>query len=428
MLLKVWLTNVFFAMAVISFGQQPSESKLDLLQQAIAVGDAKKVRELAMDRSILNLGGVSGIPPIHSALNIRRIECLDILLSAGADVNVTDWQGNTAAHILSGTFSFAKITEGRDPIFITSFGPFQSREERFALMVKLLAKGLRVNVRNGEQSTPLHLACDQMDIAMAGLLLSSGAFTNARDRDGKTPLIKICSAENLGIGPEALDNHSGPNQSSSFLQNYQFQRAQEPIVRMLLDRGAEPLLRDKSGMSALDYCKKLKREGLADLLRTRIEERKETLVSDRDPAKYIITITFTDEYDPKKNRESVFPLEGIEPWSAFDDRLGFEISGWSKRNEDGTFTLHSRTKSKNYEGNFVFRFLSKERLWIAGTYFQITKDGMSPEPRKWGDLVNWRKYGNDLELSSQVPQICIRIEDQTKTPTKPPVLDTWQQH
>ena len=52
----------------------------------------------------------------------------------------------------------------------------------------LLEQGANPNVRTKGNETPLHLAADNGDTAVAQLLLSQGADVNAKDNYGHTPL------------------------------------------------------------------------------------------------------------------------------------------------------------------------------------------------------------------------------------------------
>jgi hypothetical protein len=87
----------------------------------------------------------------------------------------------------------------------------------------LIARGANPNVRAGVNNwTPLEHAVHKNQIASIAALLDAGADPNAASRDGMTPLIMAA-----GYG-------------------------YTPIVKLLLQRGANPLLTDQNGRDALE--------------------------------------------------------------------------------------------------------------------------------------------------------------------------------
>ena len=52
----------------------------------------------------------------------------------------------------------------------------------------LIAKGADVNAKNDEDGTPLHLAADRGHTEVVELLITAGADVNAKDDEGETPL------------------------------------------------------------------------------------------------------------------------------------------------------------------------------------------------------------------------------------------------
>lgn len=108
------------------------------------------------------------------------------------------------------------------------------------LFAQLLAAGADPNRVDAEGDTPLHVVAQHADNAPVVLFLDAGVPIDIRDREGNTPLHRA-----------ARDGYTDA----------------ERTVKLLLDRGADPMLRNKRGETAVDVatedCKKvlLKRIG-----------------------------------------------------------------------------------------------------------------------------------------------------------------------
>ena len=97
----------------------------------------------------------------------------------------------------------------------------------------LIARGAQVN-RLGW--TPLHYAASRGHLDMARLLLAHQAIVNAPGPDGTTPLMMAGLA------------------------------GSRDMVQLLIDAGADPTMRNLSGLSAADWARSAKHENLADAL------------------------------------------------------------------------------------------------------------------------------------------------------------------
>lgn len=87
----------------------------------------------------------------------------------------------------------------------------------------LLQKGADPNIRNKKGVSPLQMATSLGFTDGAEALIAGGASVNVSDQTGETPLIAAVHARNA------------------------------PLVRLLLDKGADPDHNDNSGRSARDY-------------------------------------------------------------------------------------------------------------------------------------------------------------------------------
>ena len=109
--------------------------------------------------------------PLHLACQKGHVGVVDLLLTNGASVNAKDSDKCTPLHR-------ACLNDHKD------------------LVVKLLEKGAKVNAKDEDEFTPLHLACQEGHAGVVAVLLDHGADVHAKDStDGETPLHKACLSE-----------------------------------------------------------------------------------------------------------------------------------------------------------------------------------------------------------------------------------------
>ena len=146
------------------------------LVKAARDGDAEGVRFLLGKGVDVNSLDRNGLTPLQLAINRRpignadaqaprtreEVNVVEILLTAGANVEVRGKEGNRPLH-LAAKFGRVDVAE------------------------LLLARGAEVDARNDWDWTPLHFATSQREAAMVELLLEHGADVHARNKAGHTP-------------------------------------------------------------------------------------------------------------------------------------------------------------------------------------------------------------------------------------------------
>lgn len=138
------------------------------LHLAAAEGSANLVSALLARGAYVEARDCNFGTPLHSAASSGQSDIVDLLLTYGADVAAKDVDGMTAMH---GVMLFSK--------------------PNLALLRSLLAHGADVNAKeNRNYSTPLHLAAarDKAEGELVEFLVNNGAEVNATDRYGRTPL------------------------------------------------------------------------------------------------------------------------------------------------------------------------------------------------------------------------------------------------
>ena len=155
------------------------------------------------------------------AARYGRLEMIDALLAAGANVE-------------------AKDQRGRTPLM----SAIQSRNPEVVRV--LIAKGADVNARDNAEGTALFRASGPFgNAAMVDALLAAGADVNLTDRSGMTPLIW---AARFGDGSRAT---------------------------LLIEAGADVNARDAAGLTPLDYARKRSDTRSAELVMI-LESRADT--------------------------------------------------------------------------------------------------------------------------------------------------------
>jgi hypothetical protein len=139
-------------------------------------------------------------------------------------------------------------------------------------MKALLASGLDPDTQDKYGRTALHAAALLGQLDLARYLLSKGADVNARDGDSRTPLMISTSAGGFELFPglatvspwgliwtEPVCDLDQPEERSSPVVRgldtwHSMVVAERPMLRLLLEAGADLSLKDSKGLDALDHA------------------------------------------------------------------------------------------------------------------------------------------------------------------------------
>jgi ankyrin repeat protein len=121
---------------------------------------------------LLEAGAKVSPEAVEQAVADYQLECLELLLGAGGDLNARLSGGRTLMHA-----ACSPVWRRADP------------ERKSAMFEKLLAAGLKVDVPDGIGLTPLLLAASHRNHAAVKWLLAHGADVNTMDNAGRTALL-----------------------------------------------------------------------------------------------------------------------------------------------------------------------------------------------------------------------------------------------
>ena len=174
-----------------------------------------------------------GRTALQLAITKRHPEAFNFLLSAGADTNIRDEDGDTALH--------NALIEGYDESYVRA----------------LIAHGATVDTVSNRLLTALSVACICRQVESVKVLLAAGADPNITDVDDDSSLhiavYRGCNIETL----QALVNHGAnmdrinSKEESALLLACRQERIE--AAKFLLEAGASPTMVDKDGATCLHW-------------------------------------------------------------------------------------------------------------------------------------------------------------------------------
>jgi ankyrin repeat protein len=242
-------------------------------------GDLKAARAALDTSTDPNTRDDAGSTALHVAAHGGYVDIVDVLLVAGAVVDMPDALGCTPLHLAAGQGHvhvvrrfvthkanvLARTSTGETPLHKAAAGGHGP------VIEILLAHGADPHAReDAAQRTPLHLAAMGGHLDAASGLITGGADTNAPDAFGQTPLWLAASQGQsdvidvlLGLGADlnaADQNGETPLMAAVVARNTE-------VVRSLLAMGANPnLAESRYGLSPLHVAATNGDDEIADLL------------------------------------------------------------------------------------------------------------------------------------------------------------------
>lgn len=211
----------------------------------------------------LDVQDAAGETPLHEAVRVGNLAICRYLLDEGADVAVADRRGRTPLHVAS---DFGRVKCART--LLTYGAPVDAHDgtgktplHRAGLVgaaevaALLIEHDAALDVRDDDGATLLHLLCTSVrtDEALetAQVLIDAGADTEARNRRGATPLA-WGSRERLGPPPGLKGSVDQEGEvRMTVLERDEGVAPKLPIIRLLVEAGAEVNARDSFGNAPL---------------------------------------------------------------------------------------------------------------------------------------------------------------------------------
>jgi ankyrin repeat protein len=218
-----------------------AERHADVVKLLLEHGADWKIQSLARETNIPKLSAASSVTPMarggltafHFAAREGEIESGRVMLDADVDINQLDADGTTGlvTAILNKRYSYAKflLDRGADP----NLADVRGRAALYAA----------IDMRNQDYSAmPAHKEDDPLpSLDLVKALLARGANPNAQ-------LTKFLPGRSgMDLGDTALGAGSTPLMRAA-------RAGDAPVMRVLLDKGADPKLTTKEGDTALGFA------------------------------------------------------------------------------------------------------------------------------------------------------------------------------
>ncbi|HUU04264.1 MAG TPA: ankyrin repeat domain-containing protein [Patescibacteria group bacterium] len=235
------------------------------IHDAALNGDLAKVKELlAKNPALLTAGNDLGRTPLHLAAHRGHVKLAAWLIQQGADVNGRDssyqlaplhlaaWGGDleTVRLLLKkGADLQAREKDNENALYYAALSP------NLELVKFLVAKGLKVrDTESSAGNTPLSIALQRGNLAIAEYFLAAGADALCKDREGSTTLHMACMRGKQalielllrkGVAIDARDNAGWtPLLLATIFGNRE-------AVKVLLAHGADSNTRNQNGLFPL---------------------------------------------------------------------------------------------------------------------------------------------------------------------------------
>jgi ankyrin repeat protein/SAM-dependent methyltransferase len=249
---------------------------------------ALKAASLLLEQGVeLDVKDESGNTPLHLASTYRHDKIVDLFIRHNADVEMLNTHGQAPLHLASmygnpksveslqagGAGIDTRDADGNTPLHIaTLFGNIEN-------LSVILKANPDIDVLNTEGYTPLHLAVQRPENEeTVEILLQHGADTKITDPSGRNALLVSVASYQRGyietLVSRGIDIDSQDNDGNTalhypltnVLKNNMYLLYCKGVLKILMEKGADPHIKNNEGKSPIDLAVESKENELIDLL------------------------------------------------------------------------------------------------------------------------------------------------------------------
>lgn len=163
------------------------QSKESILIQAARKGDAKALADVVKKRVNVNCSVTDNVlSPLHYAAQNGHVDCVNILIKAGANIEAQDYSGATPLFLAANCFhpgSVMSTNEDGDHLFLNA------KDDHLDCVNALIKAGANVNAQDKHGYTALsRYVSSELDIRTAKALLEAGADPTIKNKNNSTAI------------------------------------------------------------------------------------------------------------------------------------------------------------------------------------------------------------------------------------------------
>ncbi len=225
------------------------------LHRAATYGMTDAVELLLESGALTSPRAKDGATPLYNAVQFGKMGALEKLIAHHAQVDLADALGNT-------------------PLMIASEGT-PTIGNNLPIVEALLAAGAKVDIVDARGRSALHRASAEARPDIERVLLDNKAKPNLKAKDGSTPLIQAVTYARPAVAQLLITrgadvnmadlNGSTPLMVAADASTYIKDPAH--LIKLLLDHGAKPGLKDSKGRTAFQRATESKNTAAMELLR-----------------------------------------------------------------------------------------------------------------------------------------------------------------
>ena len=254
-------------------------------------------QELIYHGADVNRGDINGVTPLMNAVGGGRFDLTQLLLDSGADADARSIRGEGAIVFACRSYNEnaeivrVLLRKGADPGVKDQHGAgmllLAAREGNGQVIRELIAAGMNVDGSTGDYESPLSVASRNGHITAVQALIENGADIEDRG-SGSTgsPLMECLRKHHVEVAVALINAGADVNFKDSrgatpllcalgYYDGYEFDRggpprSNLPLIKLLLERGADPAVKTCTGSSPIDMARAKRNTQIIGLIKRRL--------------------------------------------------------------------------------------------------------------------------------------------------------------